>query len=469
MRLGQYTVCALALVGCTRPSMSPDVARVRELTGVQRLAAVADVEVDPVASEEAHRMLGEPLTADAAVRVALLNNRELRATLRELGVARGRLMQAGVLPNPTVEVELQPERNSRFELRVEYDLTSAILAPRRARAAAPELTAARFHAAGAVVALGYHVRVAFYRVQASEQQLALAQRMLDTHAAGRDAARAMYAAGNVPELNVASMEVAYERARITVAELELAVASAREALHRLLGAHGADTAWELTGELPPVPEATSIPTAVEQDVIEASLDLRETRERLEGLARRAGVARTAGWLPDIAVDLHALNGNPEDDPMGSSGWRFGGGVSVGVPLFDQQRGTTRALQAEFDALLERFYGQAVDLRSAAREARNRVTSAHARARQYQTVIVPGQARVTQQTLLQYNAMQVGIYHLLQARREELEAQLAHVETLREYWSATAELTALLAGKQVEGAPRGASTMSSGASGAAEGH
>ena len=195
-------------------------------------AAVADVEVDPVASEEAHRMLGEPLTADAAVRVALLNNRELRATLRELGVARGRLMQAGVLPNPTVEVELQPERNSRFELRVEYDLTSAILAPRRARAAAPELTAARFHAAGAVVALGYHVRVAFYRVQASEQQLALAQRMLDTHAAGRDAARAMYAAGNVPELNVASMEVAYERARITVAELELAVATAREALHR---------------------------------------------------------------------------------------------------------------------------------------------------------------------------------------------------------------------------------------------
>jgi outer membrane protein TolC len=119
--------------------------------------------------------------------------------------------------------------------------------------------------------------------------------------------------------------------------------------------------------------------------------------------------------------------------------------------------------------MERYYGMAVDLRSAAREARNRVVSAHARARQYQAVIVPGQARVTQQTLLQYNAMQVGIYHLLQARREELDAQLAYVETLREYWSATAELTAILAGQRVEAAQRGAGSMSSGASGAAEGH
>lgn len=473
-RLASRSLAAPALLllaaSCTRPSIAPDLARVRELTRVDRIADMGDLEVDPLAAEDARLLLREPLDADAALRVALLNNRELRATLREMGVARGHVMQAGVLPNPLVEFELQPERNSRFELRVEYDITSAILAPRRGRAAVPELEAARLRAAGAVVELGYRVRVAFYRAQASEQQLAIAQRMLDTHAAGRDAARAMFEAGNIPELNLANLEVAYERARITVAELELAAASAREALQRLLGTHGEDTAWELAGELPAVPDAVSISETLERDALEASLELQETRQRLEGIARHAGVARTAGWLPDITADLHALNGNPEDGAVGGSrGWRFGGGVSVGVPLFDQQRGTTRALEAEFDALMERYYGMAVDLRSAAREARNRVVSAHARARQYQAVIVPGQARVTQQTVLQYNAMQVGIYHLLQARREELDAQLAYVETLREYWSATAELTAILAGQRVEAAQRGAGSMSSGASGAAEGH
>jgi len=51
--------------------------------------------------------------------------------------------------------------------------------------------------------------------------------------------------------------------------------------------------------------------------------------------------------------------------------------------------------------------------------------------------------------LQYNAMQIGIYHILQARREALEVKLAEVETLREYWSAVAELEAILAGKRVD--------------------
>ena len=126
-------------------------------------------------------------------------------------------------------------------------------------------------------------------------------------------------------------------------------------------------------------------------------------------------------------------------------------------------------QAEFDALMERYYGMAVDLRSAAREARNRVVSAHARAQQYQAVILPAQARVTQQTLLQYNAMQVGIFQLLQARREELDAQLALVATRREYWSAAAELEALLAGQRVRPAERSAGASEMTTSAATGGH
>lgn len=472
---------SLALGACVPPSATTDLARVQELTQVERIAEIASLEVDPLATAEAHRLLAGPLDVDTAVRVALLNNRELRATLREIGVARGRVMQAGVLPNPTVEIEFLPERNNRFELRVELDITHAILAPRRARAAAPELEAARLHAAGAVVELGYRVRVGFYRVQAIQQQLAIAQRVLDAHAAGREMTRALFEAGNVPELDLATYEVAYERARIMVAELELAEATAREALQRLLGAFGEDTAWVLVGELPALsddndadgePANALVPAGLESRALEASLELQETRQRLEGLARRAGVVRAEGWLPDLSADVHALNGNPDGGSAGSSAWRFGGGLSVGVPLFNQQRGATRALEAEFDALMERYYGMAVDLRSAARETRNRVISAHARARQYQAVIVPGQARVTQQMLLQYNAMQVGIFQLLQARREELDAQLAYVETLREYWSAAAALNALLAGKRVEAAPADASagaTSAGRAAGSGGGH
>ena len=127
------------------------------------------------------------------------------------------------------------------------------------------------------------------------------------------------------------------------------------------------------------------------------------------------------------------------------------------------------LTAEFDALLERYYGAAVDIRSAARDASNRVDSSYARARQYQSVIVPAQARVTQQTLLQYNAMQAGIYQLLDARREELNAELELVETRREYWTAVAELAAISAGTRVTPDAFPSSAMPAGAAASGGAH
>ncbi len=46
------------------------------------------------------QMLGDQLTIDEAVAIALINNRGLRATLERTGVARADLIQAGLLENP---------------------------------------------------------------------------------------------------------------------------------------------------------------------------------------------------------------------------------------------------------------------------------------------------------------------------------------------------------------------------------
>lgn len=274
--------------------------------------------------------------------------------------------------------------------------------------------------------------------------------MLDGFAAARDAAAALHDAGNIPALDHASQEAAYQRARVSVAQLELEAATERERMQRLLGAHGDDTKWRLAGGLPKIPDKPDVPEDVEVRALRASLELVESRHRLEGLARRAGATRLAGFIPDVSVDVHAL----QADPARSGGLtdtrdlRFGGGLKVGVPIFDRKQGTVTALEATFDAELERFYGMAVDVRSAAREARARVLSSHARARHYQAVIGPAQRKVTEQTLLQYNAMQVGVFQLLAARKEELEVELAAIDTAREYLSARAELEALFAGRRV---------------------
>ncbi len=445
--------------GCMT-SIRPDLDRVEALSshGLPRRVLGA---VDPVTSEEVERALREPITADAAVRIAIANNRELRATLRDHGVERGLLLQASLLPNPTIEFDLRHQQDRAQPLQVdvyaEYELTDALLTPMRAEAAGHDLEAARYRAAGRVLETAYEARAAFYAAQAAEQSLGIAQRALDALAAARDAAQMLFDAGNIPELDLAMQIAAYEDARAITATIELERVAARERLTRALGLHGQDTEWVIEGVLAE-PDG-EVPELRERDAIEASLELAETRSRLSAIAQRIGLARTEGWLPDVTVDVHA-----EQD---ENSWEIGGGASITLPLFDHREGETAAYEARFDALMERYLGTAVDVRSAARETLGRLVSARLRAVQYGDVIVPARRRVYEQTLLQYEAMQVGVLELLTALRAQRGAELEAVEALREYWTVRAAADALLHGQRVGSGER-TSVTSLGAEGASNG-
>lgn len=448
-RLSRGLILALVIAGapgCASTSVRSDTRSVAGLTRAQ-IADVADADVDPELPAEARALLEKPLDVESALRIALISNRELRAELREMGIPRGRLVQAGLVPNPSFEVELLPERTSAYSLRVEYDLTGLILAPIRARAAGPEVDAARLETAGSVVDLGYHVRAAFYAVVAAQEQLAIANRWLDAFAASRDAARAITGAGNVRKLDFEVQDASYQEARVEVADIELAANEAREALTRVLALHGSETGFTVAATLPPLPPALEIPDGLETRVLRASFDLQAKKSRLEAVGRSAGLARVEGWLPDIVVDGHVLE--PRAGVAGlDANTVYSGGVRLSVPIFDRKQGAAAGLEAEFDGLLERYYGAANDLRSRARISRAHLTTAHGRALLFQNGILPTRSRVTQESILQYNAMQISVFRLLLARRDELSAQLAEIDAKRAYWTARAALDALLAGGRV---------------------
>lgn len=447
----------LAPLGCASSAQRTDLARIRSLTELpvpNQLGSV-DAEIEP----EVEDLLAKPLDVETAVHVAILNNRPLRATLRELGIERGMLIDARSVPNPTVEVEVLPERNTEIEVRVEYEISELILAPLRAKVARFELDEARYRAAAEVVTVGYRVRAAYRKMQAARERLAVAQRRLDALAAARDAAVALGQAGSVNQLESASQIVSYERARVGVANLELELAARREALQRLLGLHGEHGNWQLADPLPAIPDEPPTMAGLETEALERSFELAAGRSRLEAIAQRTGLERTEGWLPDIAVDYHALIGDPTALPNAGDGrWRSGAGVSLSVPIFNQNRGKVRAAEAEFDGQFERYIGTTIDVRSAAREVSNQVRAAHGVARHLGSVVIPAQREVLDQTILQYNAMQLGVFELLAAEQALLDVQLAELEARADYWVADAALQALLAGArpQLETNMRGTS-------------
>jgi len=50
-------------------------------------------------------------------------------------------------------------------------------------------------------------------------------------------------------------------------------------------------------------------------------------------------------------------------------------------------------------------------------------------------VLPRRQEIVDDTQKQYNAMQVGVFHLLQAKRDQIDAGRQYIERLRDYWVA----------------------------------
>jgi cobalt-zinc-cadmium efflux system outer membrane protein len=95
---------------------------------------------------------------------------------------------------------------------------------------------------------------------------------------------------------------------------------------------------------------------------------------------------------------------------------------------------------------QRHRALATAIRAAARASSSRLLIARERALYIKTVLLPLRERIVSETQLAYNAMTVGVFQLLESKREQIKAGRAYVEALRSYWTAQAEVDQLLSGR-----------------------
>jgi hypothetical protein len=126
----RYAVLSACVVisGCANFSEDGGVNAVRETVrttlGRDVQAPRTDAE-RALATKRVETLLLAPLAADDAVEIALLNNRGLRATYAQLGIAEADLVQAGRLPNPRFSM-LRARRDD--EIKIEQAITMNIVA-----------------------------------------------------------------------------------------------------------------------------------------------------------------------------------------------------------------------------------------------------------------------------------------------------------------------------------------------------
>lgn len=432
---------ALLAAGCASVPRDAGIGEVRrtvEEHGGQRLTWEPAQPIAPPTSAPFESVAGGELTAERAVELALANNRDLLATLEELGVARADLIAASTVRNPLLDGEVRfPGRPSHpFEIVVTQTLIDLLQLRRRRALGQAEFAAARLRVTGAVLGFAAEVRSDYYTLQAAQQALAQQRTSAAAAEAAADLARRQHEAGNVSDLDLETEQARYERAKLDLARAELDELMARERLLAGLGAP-ASLPLELPPQAPPGEGEPERSLAEVEAALPRRIDLSLAQAELEAARRGLPLAR-AEVFDELAVGVHR-----EREPDGKS--TTGPAAAVPIPLFDRGlAGRTRAV-ARLRTAEQRLHALTVSARSEARTAHERLLEARARADYLRTVVVPRRQRILYLTQLEHNAMLRGVFDLIRARQALAGAAREQVLATRDYWLARTELEAAMSG------------------------
>lgn len=419
----------------------------------QRIGKRIEINRDVVADEEIERavrtMLRGTLTADRAVQIALLNNRELQATFEDIGIANSDLIEAGLLKNPAFNAgALFPDRPpsaAKLDFGLTQEFLDLLMIPLRKKVAANELMRTKLRVGDAVLKLAGEVKSAFYTLQGKQMLFTRLGVLSETNAATLELALRQHEAGNISDLELANQQSTYSQSKLDAAQVAAEMRSDREKLNRLMGAWGTGTEWKVADELPSLP--ASFPTEhLESLAMDQRLDLTAAKAELGAIVQSLGLTKTYRYVGAIEF---GVSSERETDRQ----WMAGPTLRLELPIFNRGQGRIARLKAQLRQAERRLEAAAIDIRSEVREARDRALAKKDLAAYYRDELVPERKRVLDLTLTSYNSMLKGPYDLLLARQNELAAERGYIDALRDYWIARADLERAVGGRQTSTRPK----------------
>ena len=436
-------VAALVLSGCATFSPDGGFASVEKAAqtrlGKDVVWARSDADQDRI-NGRVSELLKKPLSMDDAVQVALLNNRGLQASFAELGIGEAELVQAGRLPNPgfswgrlTRGDEVETERGLHFNLA--RLLAMPLIGPIQTRRFQQTQNAVAL----SVLTLAADTRKAWVNAVAAYEAVRYTRQVKQAADASAELARRMEQVGNFNKLQRAREQSFSADAAVNLAHAEQAQRAARERLTRLMGAWGAQTQFTLPERLPDLPKAPLDLPHVEQVAMAQRLDLQAAALAAQQTAKNLGLARTTRFIN--VLELGAVRNSSNEAPT-QRGWE----VSFELPLFDWGDARVAKAEAVYMQTVNRAAEAAVNARSEVREAYTGYRSAFDVARHHRDEIVPLRKQISDENLLRYNGMLIGVFELLADARSQIASVNASIEALRVFWLAQADLDMALIGK-----------------------
>jgi len=379
--------------------------------------------------------LTEPLTIDSAVRIGLLNHPELRRAGFGVQAAAGRETQSGLLPNPSVGLEIEAlgsefGNGGETTLLVEQEILTAGKR-RRARAVAEAdrlAEQAAFRATAFDVAT--RIRIAFIAASAAERRfeefnslLAVAEELLA-------AANARVDAGAATEPDRLRAQVVREQARIDTQAARNALEAARRSLTAAMGV-------DETIDVPLVADLNSLPSLpTEEEVLALAIagnaQMEQARIAIERASRAHALAK-AEATPNLFAAIGPRYSDLDNETT------LDVGVGVEIPLFDRNQGEIAARMAERVGAGAAFGAVRLRLVEAIANEWASYQTARMNVEAYAASLLPTAEQTLALTRDAYRAGKSDYLRVLDAQQTVVRARIAYVDALESLHEATATL------------------------------
>lgn len=381
-------------------------------------------------------LTSQPLTAEHAIRVALINNPELQARYAELGIAAAGVYAAGRIHNPVFSAAILESNSAGERNQVTFGLvtsfTDLLTLPARKRLATKEFATVKQHIGASVLEMAARAESAYYHFVAAKQVAALRAQIAKAGALSVALAERYHAAGNLTQREFAMEQAAAAEAELAALAAEAEAYAMRTVLASVMGLSVGDS-WDAPAQLP-------VPLS-EEDTLDdllllaraSRLDLAAAHGRADIVADRLGVTGWTRWLGELDVGVERER---ETDGVRLTGPT----VDWELPIFTQNRDALLRVDAELRLAIAEVVQLTLAVNNDVHLAHAATNNAKARVDTHRDRLVPARMAVTARAQEEENFMLIGIFEVLQTKQQEYDAYQRYLEVVRDYWLARTELT-----------------------------
>lgn len=393
------------------------------------------------------------LSVEALVQSAATRRADLLAARQRLAIAEGRLIQAGLRPNPVFETEYGSPRflagESGYDFSAGLSQTFELGGKRGKRKAVAELELQQVRAE--VFALerriGAEIRQNYTKAIGAARQLDVIERLLAADSELVRITEARLNEGDVAPLDLNLVKVESDRLRVQQIEARSELETALLELRTLTGI-------EVTAPLRIAPQADRPPrldlglSELTEQALRDRADLQAAR-----IGERLGTARInlarSGAVPNVAASVRFSRAKGIIDLPESAGGGFANdldneltfGVSIDIPVLNRNQGEIASATGEqIQAVRTREFLEST-IRTEVAVAYRKYRAAAEKLVLYSTQILPRAEANLQTVRAAYNAGDFSMFEVVAEQRRLVENVTGFNQTLREYYTALAQLEA----------------------------